>query len=73
MAIRSLLSALNGWDVANTEMMKASAMGNTGVTVLLAEHGDYQSTLLYHNSLGHLQESARLPKAEERDNEPATV
>lgn len=73
MAIRSLLSALNGWDVADTEMMKTAAMGNTGVTVLLTDHGSHQSTLLYHNSLDHLQETAQQPEAEERDNEPATV
>ncbi|HEX8229573.1 MAG TPA: histidine phosphatase family protein [Chloroflexia bacterium] len=75
MAIRSLLSALNGWDVADTERMKAAAMGNTGVTALLADHERGQSSVLFFNSLAHLENAAH-PQSQgavERTNEPATV
>ncbi|MDQ5823511.1 MAG: histidine phosphatase family protein [Chloroflexota bacterium] len=73
MAIRSLLSALNGWDVADTERMKQAGMGNTGVTALLADHGRGQSTLLFFNSLVHVEVAARAEESLEPANEPATV
>ncbi len=73
MAIRALLSALNGWDVADTERMKKAGMGNTGVTALLADHERGQSSLLFFNSLVHLEAAARPQEAVEPANEPAAV
>ncbi len=73
MAIRSLLSALNGWDVADTERMRQAGMGNTGVTALLTDHERGQSSLLFFNSLVHLEAAARPQETLEPANEPAAV
>lgn len=73
MAIRSLLSALNGWDVADTERMKKAGMGNTGVTALLADHERGQSSVLFFNSLVHLENTARAQEALKPLDEPAAV
>ncbi|MDQ3705306.1 MAG: histidine phosphatase family protein [Chloroflexota bacterium] len=73
MAIRSLLSALNGWDLADTERMKQAGMGNTGITAVLADHQRGQSSQLFFNSLVHLEAAARSQQALEPANEPAAV
>ncbi|MDQ3929586.1 MAG: histidine phosphatase family protein [Chloroflexota bacterium] len=73
MAIRSLLSALCGWDVTDTERMKNAAMGNTGVTALLADLESGHSSVLFFNSLVHLEDAARVDKSLEQTNEPAVV
>lgn len=73
MAIRSLLSALNGWDLANTERMKKAGMGNTGVTALLADHERAQSSLLFFNSLVHLEAAARPQEGIAPANQPTAV
>lgn len=73
LAIRTLLAALNGWDVADAEAMKTAGLGNTGVAVLLADHGTGRSTMLLLNYLGHLDDASSLGAAGERTNEPTAV
>src|SRR3712207_1483873 len=73
MAIRSLLSALEGWNLADTERMKGAAMGNTGVTALLADHSTGQSKVLLFNSLVHLEGATASPIEPRANNEPAAV
>ncbi len=73
MAIRTLLAALNGWDIADAEAMKAAGMGNTGVTVMLTDQNSGRSSMLLFNSLRHLEDAADLWDAVERTNEPTTV
>ncbi|MDQ3930918.1 MAG: histidine phosphatase family protein [Chloroflexota bacterium] len=55
LAIRSLMSALEGWDVSDTQRMRMASMGNTGVTALLADHASNRSSVLFYNSLSHLE------------------
>jgi broad specificity phosphatase PhoE len=73
LAIRSLLAALEGWDVADTERMRKAIMGNTGVTAVLADHVTGQNSVLFHNSLAHLESTHSTRDAQERTNEPAAV
>jgi probable phosphoglycerate mutase len=73
LAIRTLLAALNGWDLADAEAMKAAGMGNTGVAVMLAHHDSGHTSMLRLNSLGHLEDAASGEATGERSNEPATV
>ncbi len=73
MAIRSLLAALEGWDVADTERMTRTSMGNTGVTALLADHVSGRSSILFSNSLVHLETTAGTSTSVMPAGEPATV
>lgn len=73
LAIRSLISALERWDVADSERMKRAGMGNTGVTALLADHIGGQSSILLLNSLSHLEGGTHSGASQERSNEAPTV
>jgi hypothetical protein len=48
-------------------------MGNTGVTALLADQARGLSSLLFFNSLVHLEAAARPQATLEPANEPAAV
>lgn len=73
LAIRTLLAALNGWDVADAEAMKAAGLDNTGVAVMLADHSSGHDSMLLLNYLGHLEDAAGHQVATERADEPTTV
>lgn len=73
MAIRSLLAALNGWDLADAEKMKTTSLSNTGVTAVFADHTSGESTILFLNSLHHLGSMPEQISADERTQEPAAV
>ena len=73
LAIRTLLVALNGWDLADADAMKAAAMGNTGVAVILSDHDSGLSSMLLLNSLRHLERATGMEAAGERTNEPTAV
>lgn len=55
MALWSLVAGLNSWDLADTERNKQARHGNTGVSVVLADHVNRQSRVLLLNSLAHLE------------------
>lgn len=55
MALWSLVAGLNGWDLADIERAEQARHGNTGVSVVLADHVNRQSRVLLLNSLAHLE------------------
>lgn len=55
MALSSLVARLNGWDMADTERTRQARHGNTGVSIVLADHVSRQSHTLLLNSLAHLE------------------
>lgn len=56
-ALSTLVCALNGWDLTDSALHSRSRHGNTGVSILLADHASGQTTALLLNSLRHLDES----------------
>lgn len=55
MALGSLVAGLNEWDLSDRERMAQVRHGNTGVSVLLADHTGNNSRALLINSLAHLE------------------
>lgn len=55
MALSSLIARLNGWDMADKERARQIRHGNTGVSIVLADHVSRQSRTLLLNSLAHLE------------------
>ncbi len=60
MALTALLAALNKWDLTNLEQLKPARSGNTGVTVVLADHVSSLNRTLLMNSLEHLPADTEL-------------
>lgn len=56
MALGSLIVGLNEWDLSDRERMAQVRHGNTGVSVLLADHAGNRSRTLLINSLAHLED-----------------
>ena len=73
MSMRVLLAALNGWDLGDERVVKSGHIGNTGVTVVLADHVSERSTLLLTNSLHHLESTDELAAATSKSGDHTPV
>ncbi len=69
MALWSLVAGLNGWELSDLERTRQAKQGNTGVSVVLADHVNRQSRTILLNSLAHLESRTAAPNLVEPSSE----